>query len=78
MQINDEIKNGLIKSLTNRNKKQLPKMSCSIGESHNLHYQPMLKKYAYHRMLLCLLGRNKSNNLRREAFWLTIFFYERK
>ena len=43
-------------------------MSCSIGELHKLHYQPMLKKYAYHRMFLCLLGKLEWKYLRREYF----------
>ena len=28
----------------------------------------MLNKYAYHGMLLCLLGKNERKYLRREAF----------
>ena len=34
-------------------------MSCYIGEFYKVHYQPMLKKYAYHRILLCLLGKKE-------------------
>ena len=41
-------------------------MSCSIGEFHKLHYQPMLNNYVYHRMLLLLLGKHEWKNLRRE------------
>ena len=33
------------------------KMSCYIGEFRKVHYQPMLNKYKYHRMLFCLLGK---------------------
>ena len=28
----------------------------------------MLKKFAYHRMLLCLLGKHKCQNIRDEDF----------
>ena len=44
-------------------------MSCSIGEVHKVHYQPMLNKYTYNSMLSCLLGKNECKNLRRETFW---------
>ena len=39
-----------------------------IGKFHEVHYQPMLKKCAYHRILLCLLGKHECKNLRKEAF----------
>ena len=42
-------------------------MSCSIGEFQMLHYNPMLNNYAYHRMLMCLLGIHEYNELRRQA-----------
>ena len=45
-------------------------MSCSIGEIHKVDYQQMLKKYAYHSMLLCLLDQNECKNIRREVFLL--------
>ena len=38
-------------------------MLCSIGEFHKVDYQRVLNKYAYHRMLLCLLGKNECKNL---------------
>ena len=44
------------------------KMTGSIGEFHVLHYKPILKKYAYHRMLLFLLLKYDCKKLRREAF----------
>ena len=43
-------------------------MSCSIGELKMIHYQPILNKYAYHRMLLCLIGKYGWKNIRNEAF----------
>ena len=43
-------------------------MSCSIGEFHTLHYKPMLKKYAYHRMLLCVIRQEWIQKLRIEDF----------
>ena len=39
-------------------------MPCSIGEFHKVYYQPILMKYAYHRMLLCLIGKHGCKNLR--------------
>ena len=42
-------------------------MSCSIGEFHKVSYQSILKKYAYHRMLLCLLVKHECKNLINEA-----------
>ena len=47
-------------------------MSCSIGEFHMVHYQKMLKKYAYHRMLTCLPGKHECKELRRHAFYYRI------
>ena len=43
--------NGLIKIPRYRKNKCLTEFSFSIGEFHKVNYQPMLKKYAYHRML---------------------------
>ena len=43
-------------------------MLCYIGEFHKVHYQPILKKYAYHRILLCLLGKHECKNIRIEVF----------
>ena len=34
------------------------KIPCSIVEFEMVNYQPMLNKYAYHRMLIYLLGKN--------------------
>ena len=68
MWINYDINNVPIKRPTYGRNKHLTKVSCSIGEFHMAHYQPMLKKYAYHRILLCLLGKHGWNNLRREYF----------
>ena len=55
---NYDIKNYLTKTPTYWKKKQLTKMSCSIGEFQMLHYQPMLKKF---------FVKNEWNNLIREA-----------
>ena len=41
-------------------------MLCSIGEFHKVHYQPILKKYAYNRILLYLLGKNECKKLEDE------------
>ena len=38
MRRNYDIKNSLIKRPTYENKKNFTKMSCSIGEFHNVHY----------------------------------------
>ena len=65
---NDDIMNGLTKRSAYEKKKQLIKISCYIGEFHLIHYCPMLKKYAYHRMLLFLLVKHQFNNIRREYF----------
>ena len=54
---NDDIKNGLIKRQTYGKNKPLTKISCYIGKFNMVNYQPMLKKYVYHSMLLCLLGK---------------------
>ena len=43
---NDDINNGLFKSPTYVKKKYLIKMSCYIGEFHDIYYQLILKKYA--------------------------------
>ena len=66
---NDDKQKGLINRPTYGRMKHLTKMSFSIGEFHMVHYQPMLKKYAYHRMLLGLLCNNECKRLRREAFF---------
>ena len=58
----------VIKRPTYGKKKNYTKISCFIGEFHTVHYYPMLKKYAYPRILLCFLGKHECNNLRREAF----------
>ena len=50
-------KNGLIKRPTYGKKKPPTKISCAIGEFHMTYYQTMFKKYAYHRILLCLPGK---------------------
>ena len=65
---NGDINNGRIKRPTYTNNKHLTKMSCYIGEFHKLYHQPMSKKYAYHRMLLCLQGKHECKNLRNESF----------
>ena len=65
---NNDINNGLINSPKYGNKKYLTKMSFYIGRFNKVHYQPMLKKYAYHRMLLCLLGKYECTNLINEDF----------
>ena len=44
------------------------KFSCSIDESHMVHYQPMLKKYRYHSISMCLLVKHKCKRLRRKYF----------
>ena len=64
----DNINNGIIKRQTCGNKKHLTKMSFYIGEFNTVRYQPMLKKYEYHRMLIFLLGKHECKNIRREAF----------
>ena len=56
---NYDINNGLIKIPTYRKKKNVIKMSCFIGEFYKVHYQPMLNKYSYSIMLLCLLGKHE-------------------
>ena len=43
-------------------------MSCYNGKFHKLYYQPIVKNYAYHMMLLFLIGKNECKNIRREAF----------
>ena len=43
-------------------------MSFSIGVFHKVHYKEMLKKYAYHRILLCLLGKHEWKSIINEAF----------
>ena len=58
-EVNDDTKNGLMKRPTYGKKKRHTKISCSIGKFHKVNYQPMLKNYKYHRMLLCLLGKHE-------------------
>ena len=53
-----DIKYNIIKRQTYENKGHLTKISCSISEFHMLHYQPTLKKYAYNRTFMCLLGKH--------------------
>ena len=64
----DDINNVLIKIPTYGKKKHITNISCSIGEFRKVYYQQMLSKYAYHRMLLCLLGKHEYKNLRNEDF----------
>ena len=56
---NYDIKNSPIKRPTYGKKKNLSKMSFYIGEFHKVHDQPMLNKYAYRSILLCLLGNRE-------------------
>ena len=63
---NDNIKNGLIKRTKYVKKKHLIKFSFSIGEFHQVYYQPILKNYSYHKILLCLLVKHKCKNLIRK------------
>ena len=62
---NNNINNGLIKRPTYGKKKHLNKMSCYIVELCKARYQTMLNKYAYHGILLCLLGKHYCKDLRR-------------
>ena len=59
-------------------RKHLTKIACYIGIFHMVNYNPMLEKYAYHRMILCLLGEHECNDLRREFFWLEIIMLWKK
>ena len=43
-------------------------MSCSIGEFNKIKHKPILKKYAYYRMLSCLLCKNECKNMINKAF----------
>ena len=43
-------------------------MSYYIVEFKKIHHQPILKKYAYYRVLLRLLGKNEHKHIIREAF----------
>ena len=56
---NYNINNDLIKRPKYGKNQHLTKMSCCIGESHKVTYQSMLKNYAYHMMLLCLLVKHE-------------------
>ena len=62
---NDDINNCLTNRPTYGMKKHINIISFSIGRFHRLYYQPMLKKYAYHKMVLCLLGKHECKNIRR-------------
>ena len=53
---------------TNYVKKIMTYISYYIGECHKVHYLPMIKKYAYHRMLLRLLAKIECKYLIREAY----------
>ena len=55
-----------------KNRNIFTKMSCSIGEFNMIHYQPMLKKYAYYRMLMCLLVRHECKQSIIQAFFSEI------
>ena len=70
-----DIRNGLIHSPTYGKKIHLTKISCCIGEFHKVHSRPMLKKYAYHRLLLCLIGKHELKTLISEDFWQTIMLW---
>ena len=43
-----------------------------IGEFYMVNYQPMLKKYLYHRISSCLLHRNEFNKSRKKNIFMTI------
>ena len=62
---NYDINNDLIKRPEYGKKKHLTKISCYIVEFHMVHYQSMLKKYAYHRVLIFLPGKHECKKLRR-------------
>ena len=49
------IKNDLIKMPKYGKKQHLKRISCSIGKMYMIHYQKMLKSYAYYSILLCLI-----------------------
>ena len=72
---NDDKKNGIIKWIIYGKKKNITKISCSIGEFQMLHYNPILNNYAYLRMLMCLLGKHECNELllqyRTWLCWIT-------
>ena len=68
----DDIMNGIIKRPTYGKKKYNMKMSCSIGKVHMIHYQPILKKYAYHRMLIYSLGKQECKKLIIKVFLLKL------
>ena len=65
---NDNIKNNLTKRPKCGKMKNLSKMSCSIGKLFRVHYKTMLKKYEYHSMLLCLLGKHECKKLEDKLY----------
>ena len=56
----------------NVKKKHLTKITCIIGEFSEGKFSNNVEKYAYHRMLLCLLGKHECKNLRNEVSWNSI------
>ena len=65
----DDIKNGIIKKRTYVKNTHLTKISCYIDEFYMVHYQPMLKKYAYHWVLMCLFSKPEHKELISQAFF---------
>ena len=53
------IKNDLIKRPTYGKKQHLKIFSCSIGKIYMIHYQTMIKNYAYYSILLCLIEKHE-------------------
>ena len=49
-------------------KKNITEILCSIGEFHMVHYQPILEKYAYHRMLIRLIEKHECKELQIKVF----------
>ena len=41
-------------------------MSFYIGEFYTIHYNPMLKKYEYHKMVMFLIVKHEYKELRRK------------
>ena len=41
-------------------------MSCYIGEFHMVHYKKVLNNFAYHRIILCLVGKHECKHLIRQ------------
>ena len=50
--------------------RRIPLQKCHVllVSFTKVQYQPMLNTYEYHRMLLCLPGKNEYKNTRREDF----------